>query len=1233
MSSANTPAPKTSGSFSDLIKEEYAQLKLRENPGQPQPPPGTTPPWIDPEEFDIAESNLTQEPWVRFTKRDLFGLAFSGGGIRSATFNLGILQALERLGVLRHVNYLSTVSGGGYIGSFWTAWLRRRRTNPRSFFPSASETDLHSKDERESAEIRHLREFSRFLMPRLGFWHYETWGAIVAILGGMIPSMVAALATLAAGLYGWFLLSALVLRWNPWCSMIAFGALTLAFHLSAEWAWRRTGKNGTTETNFWKNIPVTCVTALVAAVAWFILRELWFTNLNDNCWVWPMSYWEIVSHPEFFGDRSFHLSLLLPSAAWGVAALVMLGGRGFAARVASDKDAITWNGALDRSTARCLACGVICAGLAFLWMGSHWLMLRSGSLSLGGSATTGTLFGGIFFWLRDWLTKPSEETRATNLWEKYAEKIKPLLPQAAAIGAMLCMTLTAALLIQRFGNGDRLLYGLAACLGVMALTLFCFDPARIGLHDFYRSCLARCYLGAAPKRGSNPIRATAEQHTDDLTFGELRGDTVAPGPIHLVCCAANNLAGDPLSSLYRGARSVAISPMGLSLGNEYAAVPHLRLSSAVTASAAAFNSQMGRVSMDLGFAVAFVMSALNLRLGLWVAHPGNPTSRIKWMVGLPFFFEMFGRSKCPSLDEPVVNTPPPFDPALGSSNIAANANNVRPVANTALNRAAANVTQSLHAAEDAVKKKISYLHLSDGSHFENLGLYELVRRHCRYIIVTDSSADPEVAFDDLANTLRRIREDFGVEIELDVDPLRPGENGRSAQHAVIGCIHYDGMAGTDKGTVIYFKPTLTGDEPADVLQYQTRNIAFPHEGTGDQFYDEAQWESYRRLGEHAAISVLRFEVENTKPSSFVDNMFLEVGNQWHPNKTQHQQVFLDLAARCDELENELRANAPAALLAELFPEASARTATTPPPASPNTNYKLPTPSSDPEPASDSNENIQTLFYLMRVLQIMEDAYTGAELNEYWSHPLNAGWMSYFQRWASTPSFRHWWPVLRSVYSAGVRNFVTERFDLRLPRGDYDKPSARLDLKVLDTLDTFPTSHAWRQWQLRFGTPSLAGKKALAFALTLEASGTIPAGDPIDVGFLLYRETPGHEGALCATWNCREMFVPHALNGAGISARFLESTIDYFRDNTPHLTGIRVNIDYEDDTATHRRSTRPNRASRLERVQTISFYKSRGFTYLSGEESTILCLDLELARREHAARRARFQKSAPASKHA
>jgi len=89
--------------------------------------------------------------------------------------------------------------------------------------------------------------------------------------------------------------------------------------------------------------------------------------------------------------------------------------------------------------------------------------------------------------------------------------------------------------------------------------------------------------------------------------------------------------------------------------------------------------------------------------------------------------------------------------------------------------------------------------------------------------------------------------------------------------------------------------------------------------------------------------------------------------------------------------------------------------------------------------------------LMLVIQIMEDAWVGARLEQYWSHPLNEGWMNYFQRWASTPSFRRWWPILRPIYSDGFREFVKERFDLRLSEQARGEPasSAMLSLSGAD----------------------------------------------------------------------------------------------------------------------------------------------------------------------------------------
>ena len=104
---------------------------------------------------------------------DYVGLALSGGGIRSATFNLGLLQGLHRFDLLKHVDYLATVSGGGYIGGFWSRWLKENpgRVNSEPF-PDEIKTSTKnfSGDTRvfESEEIRHIREFSNFLVPRTG---------------------------------------------------------------------------------------------------------------------------------------------------------------------------------------------------------------------------------------------------------------------------------------------------------------------------------------------------------------------------------------------------------------------------------------------------------------------------------------------------------------------------------------------------------------------------------------------------------------------------------------------------------------------------------------------------------------------------------------------------------------------------------------------------------------------------------------------------------------------------------------------------------------------------------------------------------------------------------------------------------------------------------------------------------------------------------------------------------
>ena len=150
-----------------------------------------------------------------------------------------------------------------------------------------------------------------------------------------------------------------------------------------------------------------------------------------------------------------------------------------------------------------------------------------------------------------------------------------------------------------------------------------------------------------------------------------------------------------------------------------------------------------------------------------------------------------------------------------------------------------------------------YVYLSDGGHFENLALYELIRRRCRLIVASDAGSDPETRFEDLGNAVRKAYTDFGVEIEIDPTPIKKDpETGLSRSHCAVGTIRYDKLDGGPPGLLIYLKTSRTGDEPVDVRSYAAENEEFPHQSTADQWFSESQFESYRKLGEHVAVTTL-----------------------------------------------------------------------------------------------------------------------------------------------------------------------------------------------------------------------------------------------------------------------------------------------------------------------------------------------------------------------------------------
>ncbi|HEU5091759.1 MAG TPA: hypothetical protein VFT30_03695, partial [Nitrospira sp.] len=192
-----------------------------------------------------------------------------------------------------------------------------------------------------------------------------------------------------------------------------------------------------------------------------------------------------------------------------------------------------------------------------------------------------------------------------------------------------------------------------------------------------------------------------------------------------------------------------------------------------------------------------------------------------------------------------------------------------------------------------------FINLSDGGHFDNIGLYELIRRRCRYIIVGDSEEDGKLTFSALGDAIRRCRADFGVEIDLDPTPVQTKVNGFSKKHCVVGTIHYpeqetgiyagvcDGQRAAEpgdhaRGWILYIKSSLTGDEPSDVLEYQSRCPNFPHQSTGDQFFSESQFESYRRLGLHIGRDAFE-EIDRGSSGSHNDllNLFQGLARKWY----------------------------------------------------------------------------------------------------------------------------------------------------------------------------------------------------------------------------------------------------------------------------------------------------------------------------------------------------------------
>jgi hypothetical protein len=818
-------------------------------------------------------------------------LCFSGGGIRSATFGLGVLQGLaahscspegsEAPLLLGEIDYLSTVSGGGYLGGWFSSWAARHPSGAAGVIRELASVP-EANWEPEAPTLRYLRRFANYLNPQVGVFSADTWTLVATILRNIVLNWFVLLPLLAAVLMLPRLLWAAIGAY-PWIAnnyiLVASAALAAIAVAYMVVDLPSAGNARFLQTRY---LVFGLVPLLLSAVG-FALYWAWQGDLAKEphassfilygvaimavgvCLGMPFAYWKRRSFQaawmvkgsgfaiitgaiggllgfgvtraftdpatgDLYDDRLYawlSMPVLLGVFATSQGLLVAM-----TSAITGDEDREWWSRAMGW-----IFIAIVCTlGFNGIVLMLPEIARRLPSIEWQSLATalTGVLASGIGFSPGTAATKDDkEEAHASSSISKFPLELVPRLVMPVFL--LLLMLLAA-------GFDDAASRGLSAwllpkpprtpqeppsvqiefllmvLLATPALLLSRFiDANKFSLHAMYRSRLIRTFLGASNmNRKPNPF--TGFDPADNIRMTDL-----PPKPLHVVNATLNLVKGENLAWQQRKAESFTSTRYhtgGCRVGYQPSAsyFGGVTLGGAITVSGAAANPNMGYVSSPL---LSIVMMLFNARLGVWAANPGA-AGRGRW-----------------SKTSPTYSIRPLIDEAFG-------------------------LTSDKH----------TWVNLSDGGHFENLGLYEMVLRRCRTIIVADGSADPAFDFDDLGNAIRKIRVDMGINIEFPALPVTK-KITEASRHCAVGTICYkavDGAAAED-GVLIYIKASLTGNEPCDIMNYAQRNPAFPHQPTSDQWFDESQFESYRLLGIHVIDEILQFGKGPNSLQQFTDAAF------------------------------------------------------------------------------------------------------------------------------------------------------------------------------------------------------------------------------------------------------------------------------------------------------------------------------------------------------------------------
>lgn len=747
---------------------------------------------------------------------DVSGLAFSGGGIRSATFCLGIAQVLQRRKLLPQFDYLSTVSGGGYIGSFLSCYLgtggsvkgEKPEDLPEERLQKRFAEAFQAGSSPESTAIRHLRNNSCYLLGggawgRLSIMGLLISGVIFNIMLVLPLALLGALGVKALESYGYF-------GGAVWLVNKPKQMLTGLDHMSDLLGGLTSGLSwvdGLSEKG--KEVGQSVVSSVEAA--WF---PGWHTPamsvLLVSCSILLLllvllPVFQNVSHgdPPASTDKTWRLT-------WEAAALFMF-----------------------VVTLLALGLWLTPALFRFYGMTREGLDVMTHFKQLQGRLDTVLALVGLGF--SSVIGYISVKLKESGWLKKFTSLL--FLLSGPALLCWVFLSVGWRLMVKipeptwEWQTVALVTAGLAAW-GWLGVNVNTYSP-----HGYYRNRLCECYLAtrdrneagwflrvlagwwaafwsgeATAARKAAPVQKNVFGTLQQLPLSQVGVNSIAP--YHLINTTVNLTSSESRELRGRNGDFFLLSPKVcgspvcgyVRTENLEKLDAHVDLGTAMAVSGAAASSNMGVKTIP---SLRTLMTLTNVRLGYWLPNPAlEPVPAWLHGPGPKYLFkEMTG----------------------------------------------------------AMNEHDRYLNLSDGGHIENLAVYELLRRRAKFIVCADAGQEAGMECSDLVRLQRYAEIDLGIRMHFDRHDLSLMPDGNCRAYGLLVKIYYPADPqqpgeSPPTGWMLYLKLAMTGTERAYVLDYRRENPLFPHETTGDQFFDEAQFEAYRHLGECAMESFFRDEL-------------------------------------------------------------------------------------------------------------------------------------------------------------------------------------------------------------------------------------------------------------------------------------------------------------------------------------------------------------------------------------